>query len=140
MTSTVTPYLNFNGDCREAIAFYASLFGGPVDMMTYGESPACDEMPPGTSDYVMHAQLTAGSLFLMASDVPPGMYQKPVGVSVALAVDSVEEAERVYKALAEGGEVQMPLEETFWAQRFAMVADRFGTPWMINCLKPCVDA
>ena len=139
MPSTITPYLNFNGDCREALTFYAQLFDAAVEMMSYGDSPVCDEMPPGTADYVMHAQLSAGSLFLMASDAPPGMYQKPAGLSVALAVDSVEEAERVYSALAEGGQVIMALEETFWAHRFAMVTDRFGTPWMINCLKPCVD-
>jgi len=139
MPSTVTPYLHFNGNCRDAMAFYASLFSGTVDLMTYGESPVCEEMPPVSSESVMHAQLTAGSLFLMACDVPPGMYQKPVGFAVALAVDTVEEAERIYQALGDGGTVIMALEETFWAQRFAMVTDRFGTPWMINCLKPCLD-
>ncbi|KJS08595.1 MAG: 3-demethylubiquinone-9 3-methyltransferase [Gammaproteobacteria bacterium BRH_c0] len=136
---TVTPYLTFNGNCREAFAFYAGILNGKVDMMTHGESPFCDQMPKALHDTVMHAQLTAGDLFLMGADAPPDMYQKPGGICVAMAVASVEEAEHLFSALSAGGVVQMPIAETFWAHRFGMFTDRFDIPWMINCLKCDID-
>lgn len=130
---TATPYLNFDGNCREAIELYADVLGGEIIMMqTHGESPIADETPPEQHDKILHARLEAGDVLLMASDAPPGYYSKPQGLFVSLNPDTVEDAERIYAALSKGGHVFMKLEETFWAERFAMFADRFGTPWMIN--------
>jgi PhnB protein len=131
------PYLFFNGDCREALTFYAELLGGRVDdMMAYAGTPMAEEMPADWRDKVMHASMTFGEDTLMASDAPPPMYEKPQGFYVALHFKDTAEAERIFAALAEGGTVKMPLEETFWATRFGMCVDRFGTPWMVNCDKP----
>lgn len=129
------PYLNFDGNCAEAFRFYEQLLGGEIDtMMTHGESPIADQVPPEWHPRIMHASLRLGDALLMASDVPPDRYQPPQGNYVSLAVDEPTEAERVFHALAEGGRVTMPFEKTFWAAGgFGMVIDRFGTPWMINC-------
>lgn len=134
----LNPYLFFGGDCAEAFRFYADTLGGRIEaMMNYGESPACDEMPADWHGKVMHACLVFGDNRLMASDPPPEYYQPMQGMSVALAVDTPEEADRVFAAFADGGQVSMPMEETFWAKRFGMVTDRFGVAWMVNCLKEC---
>ena len=132
-----TPYLNFNGNCREAFEYYAEVLGGKIEaMMTYGDSPAAGDTSPDQEDYIMHAYLVAGDVVLMASDVPPDMFQKAQGLYVSLHIDDPDEAERVFTALADGGEIKMPFEETFWARGFGMATDRFGTPWMVNCSKP----
>jgi PhnB protein len=128
------PHLGFDGRCAAAFAFYEKCLGGAVvTMMTYGETPAAEAVPPAWREKIIHATLVAGELVLTGCDVPPDKYQKPQGISVLLQVDAVAEAERVFHALAERGEVQMPLEQTFWAQRFGMLVDQFGTPWMVNC-------
>ena len=133
----INPYLTFDGDCKAALAFYAEVLRGQiVMMMTYADAPAGMPVSPESRDKVMHGRLTVGDQVLMGSDAPTGQYQPPQGVSVTLNIDTVEEAERVYNALSEGGTVHMKLEETFWAKRFAMFADRYGTAWMINCEKP----
>lgn len=139
------PYLNFDGNCREAFDFYAKTLGGEIMFsMTFADMPeeeqdgeACGgaEMPEGMDDKIMHVSMEVGNITLMGSDAP-GEYVKPQGMHVAINLDTPEEAERVYKALSEGGEIIMPIQETFWAQRFAMFTDRFGTPWMIDCDKP----
>lgn len=132
----INPYLSFHGQCREAFAFYARTFGGSIDMiMTQGESPIADQLPPDSRDAVMHAQMRVGDQVLMGGDAPAGS-GKPSGFCVTLNVDTVAEAERLYAALADGGTPVMPIAETFWARRFGIVHDRYGTPWMINCLKP----
>ena len=84
----------------------------------------------------MHARLVVGDRVLMGSDVPPDHHDKPQGFSVSLGIDTPAEAERIFRALAEGGTVQMPLQETFWALRFGTLVDRFGIPWMVNCERP----
>jgi PhnB protein len=131
----LNPYLNFNGQCAEAFRFYAQVLGGKIEMlMTFGESPAAGEVPPGLQDQVMHARLAIGDQVLMASDCPPEMYQKPQGLNISLQIDQAAEARRIFEALAENGTVTMPFEKTFWAAGgFGMLVDRFGTPWMINC-------
>ena len=133
----VNPYLSFNGNCAAAFRFYQKALGGTIPMtMTYGESPMCDQTPPDFRDKIMHTRLIAGDAVLMGSDAPPDRYQKTQGATVALGVDSAEEAERIFHALAENGTVTMPISETFWAVRFGMLTDQFGIPWMINCEKP----
>ena len=133
----VSPYLSFDGRCKEAFALYEKALGGKVVMkMTYGESPMADHTPPDWRDKILHVSMAVGDSTLAGADAPPGRYQKPQGACVTLNLDDAAEAERIFKALAEKGEVQMPIQETFWALRFGMLVDQFGTPWMINCSKP----
>ncbi len=132
----LVPYLGFNGTCEEAFKFYAKCLGGKIVAMSRFESaPAEAGMPAGLANLVMHARLLVGDAVLMGSDSPPDRYQPGGGFNVAIQVDTPAEAERIFAALSEGGTVQMPIEETFWATRFGMLIDRFGTPWMINCEK-----
>jgi PhnB protein len=133
----LNPYLNFEGTCREAMEFYAKILGGKIlAMMTFADMPSDQPPSPETRDMIVHARIAIGDEVLMASDAPSDRFEKPQGFSVTLNIKDPAEAERVYNALAEGGTVMMPLGETFWAQKFAMLKDRFGTPWMINCEKP----
>jgi PhnB protein len=130
----VSPYLFFNGNCREAMTFYARTLDGEVAaLFTNSEAPPDAKMPGMPDDSVMHAMVVAGGVTLMASDsCPPEDYKAPHGMTVSLQPDSVEAAKKIYAALAEGAQVQMALGETFWSKAFAMLTDRFGTPWMIN--------
>lgn len=129
-------YLNFKGNCKEAFTFYEQVLGGKiVAMFTHAETPASEHVSPEWQGMIMHARLLVGDAVLMGSDSPPEMFEPPQGIRVAIMVDSPSEAERIFHALAEGGSVLMPVQETFWAHRFAMLTDRFGTPWMINCEK-----
>ncbi|HEX6252572.1 MAG TPA: VOC family protein [Gemmatimonadaceae bacterium] len=131
------PYLTFDGDCEAAIRFYAEVLDGTIEaMMPNRGSPAAAETPAEWQDKILHASLRVDDEVLMASDAPPGRYSRPQGLHVSIGLSDAARAERIFNALAEGGTVQMPLEETFWALRFGMVVDRFGTPWMINCEKP----
>ncbi len=130
-------YLSFNGQCKEAFQFYAKTFNGKIAMiMTYGESPMAAQTDPAFRDNVMHAALDFDGQRLTGADAPPQRYQKPQGMSVLLSVNEAAEAERIFQALSENGVVHMPMQETFWALRFGVVVDRFGTPWMVNCAKP----
>jgi PhnB protein len=133
----LNPYLTFDGGCEAAFRFYEQALGGRiVAMMTYGDSPTAAQTPPELRGKVMHARLVVGDAVLMGSDAPSGRHEKPQGFSVTLGIDEPEEAERVFAALAADGTVTMPIQETFWARRFGMLVDRFGTPWMVNCEKP----
>jgi len=133
----LNPYLFFDGHCQAAFNFYAQCFGGQVvAMMTHGESPEPGQVPAEWRGKIMHAQVDFGSQTLMGSDGHPGYREEMKGFAVTLNVDRVAEAERLFAALAENGRVNMPLQQTFWAQRFGMLVDRFGTPWMINCVTP----
>lgn len=133
----VSPYVMFNGKCREALKFYEQLLGAKILFsMTFGESPAKEQMPPETYDLIIHATLSIGDQLLMASDAPPDRYEAPRGVYISLHLNDIAEGERIFKALSDGGKVQMPFEKTFWAERFGMCVDRFGVPWMVNCENP----
>jgi PhnB protein len=133
----LNPYLMFDGQCEAAFRFYEQALGGTiVAIMTFGESPMSEQTPAELRGQIMHARLIVGDTVLMGSDAPGERYEKMKGFSVALGVDEPAEAERVFNALAAGGTVTMPIQETFWAHRFGMLIDRFGTPWMINCEKP----
>lgn len=130
----LNPYLNFNGQCESAFKFYEKCLGGKITaMLTFGSSPRAEQTPPEWHDKIMHARLTVGEAVLMASDAPPGHYEKTKGMSIALNTEKPEEAERIFAALSENGTVQMPIQSTFWAARFGMLVDQFGIPWMINC-------
>ena len=132
----VNPYLTFDGNCEEAFSVYQKIFGGEiVAMMLYEGSPAEASASAEWGKKIIHARLVFGDNVLMASDAPPGRFQKMQGISVTLNIKDQVEAERVFDALAEGATVAMPLAETFWAVKFGMLTDRFGTPWMINCEK-----
>jgi PhnB protein len=127
-------YLNFNGTCEQAFRFYAEVTGASIDqMMSFANSPMADHMPPEARGMIVHASMRIGDTVLMASDAPGDRYRKPQGFSVSLVVDTAAEAERIFSALSSGGEVSMPLQQTFFAARFGMLTDKFGIPWMINC-------
>jgi PhnB protein len=133
----VHPYLNFNGNCKEAFQFYEKALGGKIEMIqTHEDSPMKDHVPPNWNEKILHARMRIGDTILMASDSPPDAYRKPQGLYVSLNIEEPEDADRIYNSLVKGGSAQMPIQETFWAKRFAMLSDRYGTPWMINCMKP----
>ena len=130
----LNPYLLFDGQCEAAFKCYEQLLGGKiVAMMRYEGSPMAQDVPPERRQKIMHARLVAGDQVLMGSDAPPDRYRPAQGFSVTLGVDEPAEAERIFAALAQNATVQAPLQQTFWAIRFGMLVDRFGTPWMINC-------
>jgi PhnB protein len=127
-------HLSFNGQCAAAFKFYERSIGAKVDFMaTYGESPMDGEVPPEWRDKIMHATLAVGDTHVMGADSPPQYYKEASGFCVALGTTDLAEAERVFKALAEGGHVQMEFQKTFWSAGFGMLIDQFGIPWMVNC-------
>ena len=129
----INPYLNFSGQCEEAFKFYERCLGAKITMLVKnGDSPMKEQTPPERHHYVLHASLMVGDAVLMGSDAPPEMYKPAQGFSVSLSVTSPAEAERIFKELSAGGQVMMPIQKTFWAERFGSVTDRFGTPWMIS--------
>ena len=133
----LNPYLMFNGECEAAFKFYAKVLGGKIEAMFPHEgTPAEGHVPADWRKKIMHARMTVDDTVLMGSDAPPPHQEPMKGFSVSLNVKDPAEAERVFHALAEKGEVRMAIQETFWAQRFGMLVDQFGTPWMINCEKP----
>ena len=130
-------YLNYGGNCAEAFRFYEKNLGGKINaMMRYDDQPDPKNVPPGTEKFVLYANMALGETELMGSDVPPDRFQPMRSVYLSLGVDSSAEAERIHALLAEGGEVFMPMGETFFAFRFSMLRDRFGTSWMIIHQKP----
>ncbi len=128
-------YLTFDGNCAEAMRFYERVLGGKIEMMTtIADSPMAAQMPPEVQNRIMHSTLQLGERALMASDNLSGQpYKGMHGFTIALSYDTVDEGRKIFDALADGGQVEMPLQKTFWAEGFGMLADRFGTPWMINC-------
>jgi PhnB protein len=121
--------LNFGGNCEEALRFYEKHLGGKITMMmNQSQAPGA---PENAGKAIIHARMNIGDTELIANDVPPTVFQKIRSVYLYLALDSTEEAERVYKLLAEGGEIYMPLAETFFATRFSQLRDRFGVSWSI---------
>ncbi len=130
----MNPYLMFNGECEAAFKFYERCLGGKIEtMMTHAEMPAGEAPRPEWRDKIMHASLRVAGTILMGSDAPPQHYGKPRGFSVNLTIDDPSDAERVFQELSKNGTVQMPMQKTFWADRFGMLVDQFGIPWMINC-------
>ncbi|MEZ6063530.1 MAG: VOC family protein [Planctomycetaceae bacterium] len=130
----VQPYLYFNGRAADAINFYKDALGAEqIFLMTFGESPDQTSIPPGGEDKIMHASLRIGSTEVYVSD---GMCDESKagrfeGMALSLIVNTAEEAERIFSALSDGGQVQMPLAQTFFSPRFGMAADRFGVSWLV---------
>jgi PhnB protein len=127
-------YLTFNGQCEEAFKFYEHCLGGKiVAMLPHAGTPAEEQVSPEWRNKILHARLTVGDSVLMGSDAPPGRQQEAKGFSVNIAIEDPLAAERIFHALSENATVRMPIQTTFWAARFGMLVDRFGTPWMVNC-------
>jgi PhnB protein len=126
----VTTYLNFDGNTREAMTFYAKCLGGDLQMMKFSDMPG--NYTPGAGDRVMHARLTNGSRMIMASDTMPGPFQLGNNFSIAVECESMPEIDTLFTALGENGKVTMPLQDTNWGARFGMLTDQFGIRWMFN--------
>lgn len=130
-------YLNYGGNCEQAFRFYEQHLGGKVTfLMRHGEQPSPEAVPPGWKDAVLHASMDIGGTVLQGADIPRDRFQPMRSAYLSLTVDSIEEAERIHALLSDGGQVFMPMEETFFAYRFSMLRDRFGTSWMILHRKP----
>ena len=131
----LNPHVSFGGQCQEAFQFYERCLGGKIlTMLTYGDSPMAGQVPPEWRGKILHATLTiADAIVLYGADVIPEQFQPPKGFHLAVNVKDSAAAERIFQALSEGGTVQMPLQKTFWAQRFGVLTDRFGISWEINC-------
>ena len=130
-------YLNYGGNCEQAFRFYEQHLGGKITMMmTHGQQPNPSEVSPDWKNAILHARISIGQTELMGADVPPARFQPMRSVYLSLIVSSTEEAERIYALLTDGGQIFMPMEETFFAVRFAMLRDKFGTSWMILHERP----
>jgi PhnB protein len=130
-------YLNYGGNCAEAFRFYEQNLGGKIGMiMTFDQMPGPSQVKPEDAKKVLHASITIAGTVIMGSDVPSERFQPMRSAYLCHSVDSDAEAERVYKILSDGGEVFMPMQETFFASRFGQLRDKFGTSWMIIHEKP----
>lgn len=130
-------FLNYGGNCKEAFQFYQQHLGGKIMvMMTHADQPDKTNIQPGWEKAIMFAQMTLGETELMGADVPGDRFQPMRSVYLALTVASPEEAERIYALLSEGGQIFMPMQETFFATRFGQLRDKFGASWMILHPKP----
>jgi PhnB protein len=131
------PYLFFSGNCEEALNFYKDVFGGQIEGLSrWSEMPKDAGGPPvtpETANKVMHASFKSPGVSFMASDASPGKTYGEGSISLSLGTNDVAEAERVFNALAAGGNVEMPMADTFWGAKFGMLSDKYGIDWMINC-------
>jgi len=128
-------YLNFPGTCREALDFYASTLKGEIVAMIDHSAVPSEQAPPNWKDKILNAHLKVGDQELMGSDSPPQWFKGVEGFYVSIQLADEKEAKRIFDAFSDGGTVTVPLGPTFWATSFAMLRDRFGTPWMINVPK-----
>jgi PhnB protein len=132
MAMKINTFLNYGGNCAEALRFYEQHLGGKITfMMTFDQMPDPSKVPPGLEKKVLHARLDIGQTTLLASDAPPDRFQPMRSAYLTINVDTDVEAERLHALLSDGGEIFMPMEETFFAHRFSMLRDKFGTSWMI---------
>lgn len=129
---SLSPYLHFDGTCEQALRFYAAVFGDPSpQFMAYDQMP--DAPPNGAAGRILHGQVVVAGGLLLASDAPPGMQADPqAGVSISADLPDEARARAAFDRLAEGGEILMPFEATFFSPGFGMVKDRFGTHWMVS--------
>ena len=135
----IVSYLFFKDNAAEAFDFYARCLGGKIEMkVTMGEMPGTNDLPAEARELVAHVRLAVGDAALMGSDwcgPTPEPYHGIHGNAVSISVAKPDEAERLFEALSEGGNVTMPIAETSWALRFGMLTDRYGAKWMINCVR-----
>jgi PhnB protein len=137
MKNPAQPYLHFQDNCKEAMQFYQGLFGGDLEIMPIGESPAKEHFPENLYDQVLHASLINGAFNIMASDMcGQGDLKQGNSVQLSLDCESKEEIEHLYQKLSEGGQVAQKLAPQFWGSLFAMVIDRFGVRWMLTLENP----
>ena len=130
-------YLNYGGNCEQAFKFYEKHLGGTITMlMRHGEQPDASKVPEEWKNAVLHARMDLGGTELLGADIPPDRFQPIRSAYLTLTLDSDAEADRVFALLTDGGQVFMPMQDTFFASRFAMFRDRFGTSWMLLRLKP----
>jgi PhnB protein len=129
-------YLHFNGQCETAFKFYEQALGGKVvAMMRYEGTSAMGHVPEHMRNRIIHARIQIGDTIIMGSDAPPERFSPPKGFALSLRTGTVAEAEKIFRTLAENGQVSMPIGKTFFAASFGMLNDRFGVPWMILCEK-----
>lgn len=129
-------YLHFDGNCEEALEFYARIFGGKIDQISrFDGAPAEFNIPANMKSRVMHARFVSPTLRFMASDSVHGMSLSGSRVTLALATRDMHDAERVFEELAQGGKIVHPFSDTFWNAKFGQVCDKFGIDWMVNCEK-----
>lgn len=129
----VNPYLFYDGNCEAALRFYQKVLGAEIDVMLPYDSGEGMPIPPGYEKKIMHAKISIDGEVIMAADAPPGHFKPAQGFSVSLQVEDPADAERRFKALAEGGSINMPFGKTFFSKGFGMCVDQFGIPWMVNC-------
>ena len=128
----VNPYLFYNGNCEAAFKYYEKVLGARIEaMMTHESAPESMPTPPEWKKKIMHARISIDGEVIMASDAPPGHFHQPQGFSVSLTVEDLGDAERKFKALSDGGRVNMAFAKTFFAKGFGMCVDQFGIPWMV---------
>jgi PhnB protein len=129
----INPYLFYDSNCEAALKFYEKTLGAKIEMMMRNEdAPESMPSPPERKKKIMHVRFSIDGEVLMASDAPPDHFHKPQGFAVSLTVNDPSEAERKFKALSEGGNVNMPFGPTFFSRGFGMCVDQFGIPWMVN--------
>jgi PhnB protein len=137
----LNPYLNYGGNCLEAFEFYEKHLGGKILFkMTFDQMPDPSQVPPGSEKQILYMHMAIGETHIMGNDVPAGRFQPMRSVYLSLAVDSDAEADRIHALLADGGEIFMPMTETFFASRFSMLRDKFGTSWMVIHQRPMPTA
>lgn len=132
----LNPYLHFKGECETAFKFYEKCLGGKIVALLPFEGSPAGGVPPEWGKKIMHGLLQIDGQSLMGTDAPPNYYEQPKGFSVSLQINDPKEADRIFQELSQNGQIKMPIQETFWALRFAMFVDHFGIPWMVNCPKP----
>ena len=132
----VNPYISFAGNCEEAFDHYKSVFGGDfAAQMRWGDNPDCAQMSDEDKNQIMHVALPVGGTVIMGSDTPASMggVERGNGFSVAIGSNDLDESQKIFDGLSDGGTITMPLQKTFWGATFGMCTDKFGIAWMINC-------
>lgn len=128
----LNPYVYYNGTCEAAFKHYEKVLGAKIEtLLRYEQAPPEVPSPPEQKQKIMHGRIVIGGQVVMGSDTPPDRFHKPQGFSIALTIDDSKEAEGKFKALCEGGSINMPWSETFFARGFGMCIDRFGIPWIV---------
>jgi PhnB protein len=134
MAPTPQIYLTFDGRCEGAFSFYEQRLGAKIGSLNrYGNSPMAASVPAGWETKIMHGSITLGALAIAGVDLQPGQYVEPAGFHIFLEGEDAAETERLFTALTENARIDMPLQETFWTQRFGILTDQFGIPWTFNC-------